>query len=428
MNAKQATRSLGYLTVGVSSKRQDHELSTTMRVDGEPRRATFLRTGSNIDFTRHGTVKRRRGYALSIPGDAVHSLFSTSDRAFCADGDTLYELTGDPSDLSRTAVFNGLTPSRYVSYAEAPSGVLYTDGHVLRRITNDGDEPLAAPAPNSVPSASASTGLLRAGRYQVAFAYERANGEQSALSEPAVVTLGDNGGILVSGLPTVRPAGVEAVLVFATTPNGSTFFLQRRLFAALSSIELISFNRESRSFTHMLRELPPGQIVRFHNGRTLVAHGSLLLWSEPYNSGLYEAEHNFVAFPKRVSIIQPCGNGFFVVADQTYWLDGDFTQASLRVVSGATGVEWSGFTEKSDDGDTAYWLSDHGIARGRPDGTVTFDQDAELTFAKARAGAAVKREVDGMEQIIGSYFGAGADTASAYSYMDAEIIRKGEAS
>ena len=52
-------------------------------------------------------------------------------------------------------------------------------------------------------------------------------------------------------------------------------------------------------------------------------------------------------------------------------------------------------------------------------------QEAAIAMDVAQAGASLFREQDGKKQVIASLFGSDMTAAAAYSYMDAEIVRKG---
>ena len=63
------------------------------------------------------------------------------------------------------------------------------------------------------------------------------------------------------------------------------------------------------------------------------------------------------------------------------------------------------------------------------DGSGTLDYDSVIQLASEVLDAAVAatlfRERDGMRKAISSTFGTEVNAAAAFSYMDAEIIRKG---
>ncbi len=70
-----------------------------------------------------------------------------------------------------------------------------------------------------------------------------------------------------------------------------------------------------------------------------------------------------------------------------------------------------------------WWSTPRGAVRASPTGAVELQQDANVAFSKAEAGAAVFREENGLSQVI-SVLSRAAPTnaASASSYMDAEVV------
>jgi hypothetical protein len=75
--------------------------------------------------------------------------------------------------------------------------------------------------------------------------------------------------------------------------------------------------------TQHLRPAPPGQIVdNLNGGRTLVARGNVLYYSEPYSLELFDLRKNYT-YPSRITLVVGMNSGAYVgTADDVVWMDG----------------------------------------------------------------------------------------------------------
>ena len=197
--------------VGINNRLPDHQLGV---VERGRKAGDYLRNAVNVDLTATGTLLRRKGSTLVVPGSDCHSLWSDSEKAFYVDGSTLYQ-------YPRTALRSGLVPGRRVSWCKTPTGdVVWTNGNVLERIRAGVSASLGLPVPNPVPSVTASAGgSLKAGVYQVAITAANADGEESGATWPVQVNVPEGGRIEVSGLPGTL------VNIYVSPLNGDTLYL-----------------------------------------------------------------------------------------------------------------------------------------------------------------------------------------------------------
>jgi len=169
-------------------------------------------------------------------------------------------------------------------------------------------------------------------------------------------------------------------------------------------------------------KMPPGSIVRYHAGRLLIARDNFLFYSEPYAGWDYDPVRGFIPFPEPISVVEPCENGVYVVADKAYWLAGEVATAELLVVSPHRGVPGTGGSDPDKVG--CWWHSSDGLMRGTNNGEVTPVTAARVAVAGALSGATTLIERDGMKQHVTSTFGPSSTQLAARSFMDAEIVRK----
>lgn len=417
------TVELGPFNLGVNTRLGDNELTT--RVDGGAT-TSYLRSAVNVDITSPGTIKRRSGYARSLLGTDCHSLFSDNEQAYFVDGLTLYRLTGDPSALLKTAVRSGIAPSARLSFTKLNGAVIYTDGSVLRQLNGATEARLGVPMIEPPPAvAPGSVGGLTTGQYQVCFTYVANDGQQSGSTTPVQVDVAAGQGIAITGLPPVFPAGVAGLMVYMTTVNGDQLMLANVLAAPRTSL-FLSVNPllGGRCPTLLLQPMPAGTIVRKNNARLLVADGSTLHYSEPYMPALRMVNKGFISFTAPIAVIESVKTGTYVATtDETYFFSGDIASASADKVLPYGAVPGTGGV--SPDAIKCWWMSTRGLVQAGEGGAVKNVQEAAIAMNRAAAGASLYREKDGMKQIVSSLFGTDKTGASAYSFMQAEIVRQG---
>jgi len=403
----------------------DNRLPAHVMEDPDPRSLKpLLRSAVNVDVTNAGTLKRRRGTSQVMAGSDCHSLFSVlgAQAGYYVDFAELIHAVGKPDALVKTTVRNDLSPGRRVSYTLHPDGsVLYTNGVVIGRLRGAQALPMNVSASASPFVSFSAAGSLPAGRYQVATALrDLITGELGPASTPTTVDLVLAGRIDVVSAPA--PAGHELV-VYMTPPNGSVLMEAATGVSGATFSVLPSFG--ARCFTLMKRPLPPGSIIRHYNGRTLVAAGNVLFYSDVY-SPLMTPSEGYVVFPSTITLLEPCQAGVFVGSDQTYWLAGDLVDAAMNPVLPYGAVPNTGAEVPNQN--ARWWLSDRGIVIGKPDGSVQNVQEERVAVPSFGAGASAFIERDGMKQMVSPAFNPSSSRASAESWMEAEVFRKGNES
>lgn len=406
----QRTVQLGSFAPGLNNRLEPTRLSTVLP-DRKP--GTYLYGADNVDLNGEGYLKRRRGQTLALAGN-THSLWADGAGAYAVVNGALCALQPQNTTLVPTTIRSGL-PGLPVSYSRGADGDLYwTNGQSIRRISNGVDRPIASELPVALPAVGViqNGGGLVAGRYLVAFTVVTVDGESPAT--PVVQFDVAQG----SGIQYDASATGTVVDVFMSGPNGDILTWQGRSQGAT----IQNHNELGRRCPTLNRALmPAGSIVRHYRGRLLVAHGSVLFYSDPYNYGVIDPTSNFVPFPATISVIEPTDNGIYICADKTYWL-GDFNE-TLQELLPYGGIHGTSGRSASDD--TVFWQSPRGLVTGDKNQTIKAVQEAALDFADATSGASLYRERDGATHIVSTRFGAGPSVAVATSFMEAEVIRKG---
>lgn len=395
--------------VGINNRLPDHQLGI---VERGRKAGDYLRNAVNVDLTAAGTLQRRKGSTLVVPGSDCHSLWSDGEKAFYVDGDTLYQ-------YPRIALRSGLVPGRRVSYCETPTGdVIWTNGTVLERIRAGVSAPLGLPVPNPAPTVSASVGgSLKAGVYQVAITAANADGEESGATWPVQVNVPEGGRIEVSGLPGTL------VNIYVSPLNGDALYLAATTTASSYVIPVMGV-QGAQCPTLNLRPLPAGRFVREYHGRLLVADASGLYYSEPWAYGLYNPLRGYIPL-EGITLLEPGQTGVYVAtADKTYWLSGLDVDQLERVVELLPYGAVEGSAAHIENSNDIAWFSTRGLVIGSQDGQAKNVQEATVAVGPAQIGATLYREQDGMRQLVAAVSGAQESRAAANSFMTMEVVRK----
>lgn len=394
--------------VGINNRLPDHKLGVVNRGRKE---GDYLRNAVNVDITDSGTLQRRKGTTLVQAGTDCHSLWAEGGEAVYVDGTELYAY---PRTLLRT----GLTPGMRCSYARSPTGDTYwSNGVVLERIVSGASGPASPPVPNPAPVViSTSGGALKAGYYQVAVTAVDSEGRESGATWPIQVKASDSSRIEVTGLPSTP------VNIYLTALNGDVLQFAAHTSATSYTFPLLgTLGVQCR--TARLRELPPGQIVRWFNQRMLVASNNVLYYGEQTANALFDPTKGYIPFPARITLVEPCVDGVYVVADKTYWLSGSDI-ATARVVATLPYGAVEGTACRGPNAEEVWWFSERGLIVAGTGGKVKNVQEKTVAVSPAAVGASVYREQDGMRQLVSSLRGGDSSNAAAASWATAEVIRK----
>jgi hypothetical protein len=221
-----------------------------------------------------------------------------------------------------------------------------------------------------------------------------------------------------------------AVRVYLSAPNGTKEELWHHSdYPAGTTSAILGPRVLGRPLaTQFLEPLPPGQHIRLFHGRLYVAVDNVLVYSDPFRRHLYAPDDNYVAFPERITALEPVEGGIFVASDQLYFLRGgeikDVQLARVAAVTVAEGsslcVPGSVFPALQANQTVAYFYSSRGPAVGMPDGNVVFPLHDRVAGDVEQYGATLLREQDGIRQLVTSLYGA--SEGSGFRASDYSVI------
>jgi len=405
--------------LGLNNRRPDFRLRT--------KEGAFVRSAANAVISDAGTAKRRSGYTQVLSGSGCHSFWAdrTTDTGFYADGANLYRVRSGGAGLTRELLANNLIPGRALTYARVGTDVVFSDGASIRCIGASGERPFGVPAPGgALAVAAAPGGALQAGAYRVSIGFANDDLEISPLTPIVAVDAAAGSKLTLTQLPTTWPLGATMLLIYVTQANSTTLLVEKRLTAPAAGVEIAGLLGSGMQVTtYLARELPAGRILRFFGSRLYSVLGNTVWYSDVFSPALCSPTRSYVQFNAPVTMFEPCDDGVFLSADETYWLAGDIEATTAKVVSPATAVFGSACAVPQTK--QVVWMSNKGLVRGSAGGEVELLQDENVAVAPAESGASLVLEQDGQRHAVSSLVGAHTSSSAATSYMDAEVIRKG---
>ena len=376
----------------------------------------------NVDLDKEGNVRSRKGYTPLYSGSKIHSLF---ERYF-VEGTDLKQL--DSFDLPVTITTN-LKPDNFLAWVTINGEVIYSDGTPPKILP---DILYGVPTPAGQPELSETSGGLDAGTYQVAIVYQdHSTGQISGTKLASVISVGNNSGITLSNIPQFDGYNI---VVYCSTQNGEALYQNIILPGGTTSHIIYNSRKHTRTLdTQFMEPLPGGHILRHFNGRLYCARDNVLWYSRAMRYGLHKPEEDFYQFAAKITVVQPVTDGLYVVADKTYFIQGNEPKtATLIVVSDDTGIEGTGI---STDGSAfgleasvmvAYWFSNKGAVLSLPNGKLQQLTEDRLALNAMRHGVSMLKEQNGIRQIITNMSDTGMSNGFGFgAQATGTIIRNG---
>ncbi|MFK7941810.1 MAG: hypothetical protein AB8B85_02670 [Paracoccaceae bacterium] len=365
---------------------------------------TDMAAAANVDVNDAGRLRQRDGYTEVVQAVGMHSLYPLSDGACLVMQDTqIKRISADAQSIDTLS--SGYTSGLTMRYADhnglvyamnGAEAVVYESGRIRRwGITRP-----------TVPVVVATGGLMIPGKYAVALTYLDGNGRESGLSDPAEVTLTQQGGIEVSLVanPSDR---ITRIRVYVTAADGSVFMVAGEIPNVARQFRIATPSASHPATTQYYDRPQAGHALAIFRGRAYVAIENRIQYSAPFGLELFTPSDGF-AMAERITMIAPAINGIYVSdTTGTYWLGGTNPKEFAPTKVGPPAFEGtlafgtaSNITNLEGDAQIPVWLSKSGAVVGAPGGSVVLPNDRFIPDQPSNAAALIKQAADSFQFIV----------------------------
>jgi len=410
MVEEDKTVRLGPFPRGMNNKTSDHDLP-----EGTVRNAV------NVDFTNSGKARRRKGSATKVYSGFPKGGYSCAEGVFFVENGSLKQFN---SDNTATTLCSGILGTTY-AWDCFNGAVYFSDGIVCKKIVSGvaNNWGMARPSP---PVLSTTSGSYGAGVYLAACSFVDANGVESGASQIVSVSAGANCGIIFSNIPPVTDPQAVYVRLYLSMPDGEVLYHVADVLPNTQSYQVIAGRYDDSSILDLafVSPAPAGRIIRFANGRAIVADADRVWYSDPYQYDHFRLGDNFIQFTDTVDLMEPVTGGcFFAYGNKTEFWAGDIFDAPQAVQSVNYGAVY-GTGKKIPNSQNVCWQSQRGMVVGTPDGQMKNVVEDNVAVDTAVYGASLIREQDGLRQFIATLKTPTISTMAATSWITAEQIRR----
>lgn len=367
-----------------------------------------VRSAVNVDIGRAGRFKRRAGYTRRVAHPGMHSLFYAAQKGWTlvAQDAGLFQLDTNTYAMTSLATLN--SPDK-LEYTEYNGNIYFANKTTLGWVPSDSTmaRPVGVPVPTT-PTLTEASGGLTPGKYGVAITFVDDRGEEGGATELQVIDLPEGGGIRLANLP--QQLG-WTIFVYITSADGDVLRWAAELPAVFPSYVVAEIAQGGELDTQFLVPLPPGDIVRWHNGRLFTAKNGALRFSEALRPHLHDPAHGVIPFSGHIAFVESVSDGLYVGDSRGVWfLSGtDPTKFAQRRVSTCRAVARSSIMVPPEhfppkqvpaEAPVAVWLSTSGYVVGMPGGTTVELQPDRLKVPSGLAGRSVFLLREGRKQVV----------------------------
>lgn len=378
-----------------------------------------LEVALNVDVDDGDNIDRRKGYGAVVVAGVDRGLFAKGPICLGVGSNALKQIF---PDWSTVTLHSGLTPNRDLTYAPMAGRVYYSNG-AENGVIQNGQRRSWGITPPSLPTATATGGELRAGRYQFAVTYWRQDGQESGTGRAGVIELTSTGGIALSAIPVSADATVDRKAIYVTATNSGTLFRAGVIPNATTTFNILTNTSDLTAplMTQFLQPPPAGDFIAESRGHMLVAVGNRLYPSEAYAPELFDYRKS-VPFLDRITMLAPIADGkvykqhgVWVGTDsQVIWLQGDDpfkwdfqVKADYGVIPGtcyiADGELIGDGTSKGSP--AAFFATKRGLCFGKQGGELHNVTEPRFAYPSQPKGAGIVRRHRGIVQYVATLNG-----------------------
>lgn len=399
-------------------------LNNTTSPERFPSGALAVALDVDIDNTKR--LMSRRGKTL-INATPCHSLYASEVGAFVMQGSSLYAIE---ANLSLTLV-KVLSSANELSYETLGGIVYFTNGVECGRIIGRTYSRWGITPPVYQPTASATTGNLRAGRYQFAMTFLRNDGNESGTGLSGTIDVADGAGIRMGNLEVSTNPDVSSKVLYLSSRDGEVLY--RAMTVPNSQITAFVSDEPTSGIPLMTQFAvppPPSSFMHVYNGVMYMVKGDTVYYSDTYNFELYRLHDNFMRFPGTVSLFAGVNDGVYVATSDSEGDGTEDTQGSTWFLTGGRPDQFKSqfiFNYGSTPGTSVFinseffgeqverlgepvlvWAGRHGVCVGGDGGQAHNLTESVYSLPSAQDGAALVRQYRGFVQYLVTQRGTGA--------------------
>jgi len=373
-----------------------------------------LEVGLNVDIDDKGFLLRRKGHSAVVVAGVDRDLFAAGSMCLGVGSNALKQILPDWSTI---VLRTGLTPSRPLTYAAIGARVYYANGVDIGAVENGLHRSWGLAVPD-FPVMAFVGGALRAGSYQVALTYLRADGQESGARISIVAHLVASDGGFELTLPVSTDPSVTHKTVYATARDGETLYRYAVVDNAVPTFAV----REERPGTVALATqflVPPNSLgtidhIAYANGRMLVAVGSRLYCSEPYAPELFDPRKSW-PFLDAITMVAPLEDGTWLgTKSQVIWLPNAEPEKWNFILKAPYGVipgtayedSLASVGDGSGKGRAVFFATTQGLCVGASGGQMSNFTEGRFQYPMQERGAGIVRRHRGMIQYLTTLHGA----------------------
>lgn len=361
-------------------------------------RVIALRDAVNVDILTSGDVRRRKGVRQVIQDTNAHSVFANETVMIWA---TPNAMRVADSNLTVKTVLMNAKLAKPISYVTVNGRTYFSNEYINGIINADGTyEPWGIQPPAVAPTISGAAGNRQ---YQLTCTFVTYTGEESGAPIGNTISCGDIPTISVSNIPQSTDPRVVATRLYVTNIDGSIFYRAADVPVGTTSVSLNGFFAAGATLkTQFMVPPPPGQLVEYNNGVIFIASGSTIYHTQPLRYGVYKPDDNFYMYSERVTLLKAVPDGFFVGAEQIYFMSGAATgEVNQAQITQGRAVE--GAHCELPNTEDVMFVTERGFMRGSSGGQVSNLTEKQIALNFYTRGALGYSEVNGHKTVIGIF-------------------------
>jgi hypothetical protein len=336
----------------------------------------------------------------------------------------------NPTELSPAVLASGFgTAFMPVHYANVDGWLYYSDGARKGKISPQGVHyPWGVEVPFTYSAGASAVGNFKAGRYMVCCTYRLVNGEEGAPGPVQNVDVPENGGVLVSTLPTPTDPLITHIVIYMSDWSSEQLYRHSVVPVGTPSWNLTKLLTSSGAALRAAIGTEPMVACRFpvlFNGRLFGAVGPFVVFTEALDYGVIRRATNFYGFGADVNLLIETLDGLYVGADQTYFIANAGDRGSAqRPVLAYSAISNSLVRDVDNVRGNVAWFSERGFVIAGPGGVVKNVMDDAIAPKAYTTSRAFWRAQDGIKQLVAVAGGGGPqDAFVASDFIDAELVR-----